>query len=128
MNLLQQAEADNAMILEDDVTGFGRSVTLNDGATPTPHVYNVKGQVTRVGVQIDPSSGLPIPGNTCAITLRISTLMAAAVLLGLAGSAGIPVEGWGVSTTDSTGATVAGKIKGVMLDRTAGRVTFQVRI
>ena len=128
MNLLQQAEADNAMLLEDSVSGFSRAVTLNDGATPTPHIYNVKGQVTRVGVTIDPNSGLPIPGNTCAVTLRISTLMAAAVLLGLSASAGIPAEGWGVSTTDSTGATVAGKVKNVQLDRTAGRVTFQVRI
>lgn len=117
MNLLDQAEADNAMILEDDVSGFGRAVTLNDGATPTPHVYQANGQVTRVGVSVDPSSGLQVPGNTCAITLRLSALGGA-----------LPVEGWSVETTDITGAVVVGKIMSVMPDRTAGRVTFMVRV
>ncbi len=128
MNLLQQAEADNAFILEDDVTGFGRAIALSDNATPTPHVYNVKGQVTRVGVTLDPGTGLPVPGNTCAVTVRLSTLMAAAVVLGLAGTLGIPVEGWTVTTTDSTGATVTGKAMSVLLDRTAGRATMMVRV
>jgi hypothetical protein len=115
VNLLDQAEADNAMILEDDVSGFGRAVTLTDNATPTPNVYQARGQVTRVGVAIDPGTGLQVPGNTCAITLRLSALGV------------LPQEDWSVETTDITGATVAGKVKNVMLDRTAGRVTFMVR-
>ena len=115
MNLLDQAEADNAFILEDDVSGFGRAVTLTDLVTPTPNVYQAIGQVTRVGVAIDPGTGLQVPGNTCAVTLRLSALGV------------LPVEGWAVETTDITGAAVTGKIKNVMLDRTAGRVTFQVR-
>jgi hypothetical protein len=112
--LLDQAEADNAMILEDDVSGFGRAVTLTDNATPA-NVYQAKGQVTRVGVAIDPGTGLQVPGNTCAITLRLSSLGV------------LPQEDWSVETTDITGAVVAGKVKNVMLDRTAGRVTFMVR-
>ncbi len=115
MNLLEQAEADNAMLLEDDVSGFGRPVTLSDNASPTPNVYQAKGQVTRVGVQIDPGTGLQMPGNTCAVTLRLSSLGV------------LPVEGWSVETTDITGETVTGKVQNVMLDRTAGRVTFMVR-
>jgi hypothetical protein len=117
LNLLQQAEADNAFILEDDVTGFGRAITLSDNATPTPHVYNVKGQVTRVGVVLDPGTGLPVPGNTCAVTVRISALGGA-----------LPVEGWSVTTTDITGGTVTGKAMSVLLDRTAGRATIMVRV
>jgi hypothetical protein len=116
MNLLDQAEADNAFILEDDVTGFGRAATLSDNATPTPHVYQAIGQVTRVGITIDPASGLPIPGHTCAVTLRLSSLGV------------VPAEGWSVETTDISGAVVIGKVKNVMPDLTTGRVTFMVRV
>jgi hypothetical protein len=115
VNLLDQAEADNAMLLEDDVSGFGRAITLTDLATPTPHVYQCKGQVVRVGQTIN-ENGLPIPGNTCAITVRLSAVGA------------LPAEGWSVETTDITGAAVVGKLFNVMPDRTTGRVTAMVRI
>jgi hypothetical protein len=117
MNLLDQAEADNAMLLEDDVSGFGRAITLTDLATPTPNVYQLKGQVTRVGVAMEPSTGLPVPGNTCSITVRLSALGGA-----------LPAEGWTMETTDITGVAIVGKLTNVMLDRTAGRVTAMVRI
>ena len=116
MNLLQQAEADNAMLLEDDVSGFGRPITLTDLVTPTPNVYQCNGQVTRIGVVMDPSTGLPVPGNTCAITMRLSALGV------------LPAEGWGVETTDITGETVTGKLVSVLPDRTSGRVTAMVRV
>ena len=116
MNLLDQAEADNAFLLEDDVSGFGRAVTLSDNATPTPHVYQANGQVTRVGVTIDPASGLPIIGHSCAITVRLSSLGV------------VPAEGWSVETTDISGQAVIGKVKSVMPDLTTGRVTFMVRV
>lgn len=108
-----QAAADMETVMDD----WADSVTLNDGATPSPHVYVVSGVVFRVGVTVDPGTGLPVPGNTCSVTVRLSDL----------GNV-IPAEGWSVTTTDVTGATVAGKVKNVMPDRSLGVVTFQVRV
>jgi len=114
MSLGADAEADNVMLVEDDVLGFARPVTLTD---PTGPVHNVKGIVGRIGAQIDPGTGLRVPGNLCEITIRLSALGGA-----------LPLEGWGVATTDVTGAAVTGKAQNVMLDRMAGRATFMVRM
>jgi hypothetical protein len=114
MNLRVQAEADLAFTLEDDVSGYGWPMTLTD-TQAIPVVHNVKGQYHRVGVDIDPQTGLLISGNKSAVTVRLSTL---------AGQ--LPAKGWKVATTDITGAAVTGEVpdKGVMLDRALGVATM----
>ncbi len=67
MNLRELAEADNAIIVEDDVSGFGVAIMLTDPAGP---VHQVKGQFSRVGVDIDPETGLLVAGNKSAVTVR----------------------------------------------------------
>ena len=111
MSLLEDVEADNAILVEGDLA---RTVTLTDPAGP---VYSVLGIVARIGASIDPGTGLRVPGAQTEITVRLSAL----------GAGIVPAEGWGVATTDVTGGAVTGKIKGVMLDRMAGRATFYVR-
>jgi hypothetical protein len=110
MNLRELAEADNAFLLEDDVAGFGVAIMLTDLAG---NVYQVKGQYHRVGVDVDPETGLMVPGNRSTVTVRLASLGGV-----------LPDDGWLVETKDITGATVRGKASSVMLDRTAGRATM----
>jgi hypothetical protein len=113
MNLREQAEADNAFLLEDSVAGFGVEITLTD---LDGNVYQVVGQYSRVGVDIDPETGLLVPGNKSSATVRLASLRGA-----------LPEEGWLVETKDITGAMVRGRATSVMLDRTAGRATMIMR-
>ena len=114
MNLRELAEADNAIMLEDDVSGFGVAITMTDLVGT---IYQLKGQYHRVGVDIDPETGLLVPGNKSAVPVRLSRFL----------PGNYPDEGWLVETTDITGATVKGKATAVMLDRTAGRATMIMR-
>lgn len=116
MNLREQAEADNAFMLEDSDTGFGVEIILTDSDSYLTS-YTVKGQYHRVGVTIDPDTGLPILGNKSAVTIRLSSL----------GAGILPETGWTVQTTDITGETVNGIVDKVALDRTAGRATLILR-
>lgn len=109
MNLRALAEADNAAILEDDVAGFAVGIRLTD---TEGRVYQVKGQYHRVGVDIDPETGLLVPGNKSAVTVRLSSVAA------------LPDSDWLIETTDITGTAVKGRAAFVMLDRTAGRATI----
>ena len=112
MSLLAIAEADNAIILEDTVDGFGVPATFHP---PTGPDVVVGVQYIRIGQRMDPATGLPVVGDTASVTARISSL-----------GATMPTDGWTVAVADSTGATITYKIdKGRMMeDRTAGRVTW----
>lgn len=117
MNLMIQAEADNAFILEDSVNGFGRAMTYTLAAgTPT---HELIGQFIRRGTKIDPASGLPIAGDEASVTFRLSTFRS------LFGSID-PAKGDIIAVGDSTGTTIAYKVSadGIMLDKTAGRATL----
>jgi hypothetical protein len=113
MNLRAQAEADNEFLLEDDVAGFGTAIKLTSSAVP-PVVYNVKGQYHRVGVDVDPETGLLVAGNKSSVTVRLSRFPLAA----------LPDNDWTIEVTDILGETVKGKARHVLLDRTAGRATI----
>lgn len=87
MNLRELAEADLAVTLEDDVSGFGWPVTVTDPAgTSLP----MKAQSNDVAQVIDPDTGQAVSGRSASATLRISTLTA--------GSLGLPV---GVADTST---------------------------
>lgn len=118
MNLRDQAEADNDFLIEDDVDGFGVPVTLTPNSGDlTPIVC--KGQYHRIGVDIDPGTGLLVQGNKSAVTIRTSRL-----------AGRVPAEGWTVATTDISGAAVTGKIpkSAVLPDRTLGRTTILFKV
>jgi hypothetical protein len=95
------------------VSSAAAGATTVQGVTMVPDTFfEVKGQYIRNGVEIDPETGLLVPGSRSAVTVRLSRLTS------------IPDEGWLIETTDSTGATVKGRATSVMLDRTAGRATM----
>lgn len=115
MNLLDQAEADLAHLLEDDVSGFGRPAVLTD---PQGVTYSLVGQYIRRGTKLDPGTGLMVAGDESFFACRLSTLGT------------MPKAGWTVTTCDATGAEVKGKVvpDGVMADRTLGIVTLSLKV
>ena len=114
MNLRQQAEANLAFALEDDVSGFGWPVTLTETVAEGGAVHSLKGQVHRIGVDVDPATGLLIAGNKSAVTVRLSSI------------GKDPAKGWRVATTDITGTAMAGVVveNGIMLDKALGMATL----
>jgi hypothetical protein len=78
--------------------------------------YNVVGKYNRIGVDIDPETGLLVIGNKSTVTIRLSSLDGA-----------IPAEGWLIEMTDILGTLVKGKATYVMLDRTFGRATMLMK-
>lgn len=121
MNLLDQAKADNAYILEDDVAGFGRAFTYT---APAGSPLSLKGQYIRRGTAIDPNTGLPVSADVSAISFSLASFQV------LAGAGVLPVKGATIVTTDSTGATVTGRIPedGLMLDRVLDRATCLLKV
>lgn len=116
MNLTELAESDNSFILEDSLNGFAREIVLENLKSPQPDTFSVYGQVSRIGVDIDPDSGLLVPGSKLSVTFRLSSI-----------SPEIPEEGWTVRTTDVSGSSIKSKVSSVMLDRTSGRATLLLR-
>jgi len=116
MNLRQQAEADNAIILEDDVAGFAVSITFTNPADAEETV-TVKGQFTRISVEVDPETGLMVQGSTSALTVRLSSLGEV-----------MPKEGWEVKSTDPDGTPFTGYCQVLRPDYTSGRLTVMARV
>jgi len=116
VNLTETAELDNEFLLEDGENGFASEILLEDLVTPSPNSFSVFGQVVRVGIEIDPESGLMIPGSKLSVTIRLSSI-----------SPSIPEEGWTVKTKDITGNEIKSKVSSVLLDRTSGRATMILR-
>lgn len=117
MNLLTRAEADNAIILEDAVNGFGRVMTYTLAAgTPSG---SLTGQFIRRGTKIDPASGLPVAADEASVTIRLSSFRA---IFGAID----PAKGDRIAVADSTGTVVTYVVPadGIMLDKTAGRATL----
>jgi hypothetical protein len=97
------------------ITSAAVADTTTTGSDKDPDtVYTVKGQYHRVGVDIDPETGMLVAGYKSAVTVRLSRFPLSA----------LPDNDWLIETTDITGAAVKGKATNVMLDRTAGRVTM----
>ena len=112
MNLCTLAETDNSFTLEDSSNGFGRAIKLTDAEG---FVYNCTGQVNRIGVDVDPETGLTVAGLKIAVTVRYSAV-------------GADVrQGWICETTDITGARVIGRCTDIMIDKALGRITFFLR-
>ena len=114
MNLRQQAEANLAFTLEDDVSGFGWPITYTEPAADGGGVHAVKGQYHRIGVDTNELGGLMMGQDKSVVTMRISSL-------------GVdPKKGGRIDTMDITGTAVAGLVtnEGLSFDRAAGRVTI----
>lgn len=120
MNLRLLAEQDLALTLEDSVTGFGWAVTVTD---PAGASVDMTGQSHDVGLAIDPDTGIPISGRSCAVTLRTSSIVAA----GIAVPNGRPDQSlrpYLVTFNDINGAPYKFKVVDSIPDRVLGIVTL----
>lgn len=106
MSLRTQAVADFAANINRD----------NDEVTLFPPVgveFTVKGQVTRIDLQIDPDTGAQVFEPKLAISIPRASLT------------DLPDESWMIMTTDGNGTVVEGYITSdVQQDRTLGYVSF----
>ncbi len=103
------------------------SGTTTAGVDRDPDVvYEVAGQYNRIGVDIDPETGLLIAGKKSAITVRLSSIGAT-----IDPETGERIPGnvepktnWIIQTTDITGAPVKARASIVMIDRSLGMATI----
>lgn len=114
MSLREQAEKDLEITLEDSISGFGTSISLNDGVNP---IETVNGQYHRIGQEIDPDTGAIVSGNHSAATVRLSSLVNVIVRKNIR-----------VKCYDITGAEVNARVDSVEKDRTIGFVTMILRV
>lgn len=119
MNLRTLAEADLAVVLEDDAGGFGWPIKVTD---PEGNEGNLKGSAGDIGRLIDPDTGTAISGRFAGFTLRISSLTTA----GLDLPRGISDENkrpWLIEFDDINGNPHIFKVVESDPDRTLGVVT-----
>jgi hypothetical protein len=106
----------NTVVPVAGLTGAVVASTTTAGVDRDPDVvHTVQGQYTRIGVEIDPETGLQVVGKKSAVTVRLSSIGA------------LPADGWQVEAADITGATVKGKAHMTMLDLTLGVATMIIK-
>jgi hypothetical protein len=118
MSLRDMVAEDSTAIIEDD-DDFASPIVL---IAPDTTRYDLRGIYNRVGVMIDPNSGLKIFGNSSSITVSLSTLISLGVTI-----EALDTENWQVEAEDINGEKVVGYISAALKDRTLGRATMAIR-
>ena len=118
MNLREKAESDLARILES-ATGFGWPITITDPAGVSAPLIGYSNDISQV---IDPDTGIAVSGRSASVTLRISSIYAAALSLpkGIADSGSKP---WVIQFNDINGLPYTFKVAQSNPDRGLGIVT-----
>jgi len=118
MSLRDTAAQDSTDIIEDN-DDFASDIVL---IAPDTTRHEVKGFYNRIGVMIDPNTGLKIFGNSSSVTVSLSTLVSLGVTIDA-----LDTENWQVEAEDIHGEKVVGYISAALKDRTLGRVTMAIR-
>ena len=119
MNLRETAEADLAIVLEDDVTGFGWPITVAD---PTGKAESLVGSSGDIAQAIDPDTGQAVSGRLAMVTLRISSLVAAGFTDLPKGISSTTSKPWLITFDDINGNSFTFKVQQSNPDRTLGVV------
>ena len=119
MGLRSIAEQDLGVILEDDTTGFGFSITITD---PSGTVKPFTGFSNDIAQMIDPDTGQAVSGRLASVALRISSLLAAGFTLpeGIHDAA---LKPWIVVFNDINGNAFTFKVVQSNPDRGLGLIT-----
>lgn len=116
MSLRELAESDLAGIVEDSVTGFGWEIVVTAPDKQTVIMTGLSNDISQV---IDPGTGMAVSGRSASVSLRLSTLDAAAIgrPVGVADSGAKP---WVVEFLDINGLPHKFKVKSSDPDPTIG--------
>ncbi len=120
MGLMDQAAADLASILSDDVGGFAIPITV---IAPNDNTATIKGVAADIGHKIDPETGMMVVGRSAHVTLPIALLRAA----GLKNPVGVADDDrhpWRVSFTLPTGAKQTFKVSKSAPDKLGALVCY----
>lgn len=118
MGLRQQADLDNAAIVEDAVGGFGWPVTVTD---PNDVTAELIGLTTDIGYVIDPQTGQAVIDQKASVALRIASLTAAG--MGMPRNVGDRAsKPWRISFADINGTVFTFSVLDAMPDRAIGLV------
>lgn len=118
MGLRADAEEDLAVILEDDVGGFGWPITVTNPAETSAVLV---GSSTDISQLIDPDTGEAVTGRSASVALRLSSL----TLAGLSipeGIADTSLKPWLIQFDDINGAPYTFKVAASRPDRALGIV------
>ena len=119
MSLRITAEADLGVILEDAVTGFGWPITVTDPAEKVESLVGFSGDIAQA---IDPDTGQAVSGRLAAVTLRISSLIAAGFTDLPRAIASASSKPWLITFDDINGNSFTFKVQQSNPDRTLGVV------
>jgi hypothetical protein len=110
------------MTLEDAAGGFGWPIKLTN---PAGDSANLVGQSNDIAMVIDPDTGTAISGRSASCALRISSIVAAGLVLpqGIASPTSKP---WVVEFADVNGGAYKFKVAKSNPDRGMGVVTLQL--
>ncbi len=116
--LREQAEADLAFVLEDDVRGFGWPITVTD---PDGNTGDLVGDSDDISQMFDPETGQMVSGRVATVILRISSLTAKG--LGVPkGISDADIKPWIIEFDDINGNAGKFKVSSGSPDRTLGIV------
>jgi hypothetical protein len=118
MGLRDVAEADLAVILEDDECGFGWSINLTDPQGTSEDFTGFSGNISAA---IDPETGVPISGQLAHFSLRLSSIIGAGLEVPR-GEASETVKPWLAKFDDIDGVNHTYKVKFSDPDYTLGIV------
>lgn len=120
MSLLEQAEADLALVLEDAVGGFGQQITIRDPDGNSRTVIGTAGDVASV---IDPETQALLTGATAHVCVRLSSLARAGIGVPIA-TADEARRPWRVSFSGRDGALKQYSVLRSLPDRTLGTIVL----
>ena len=120
MGLREDAEKDLEVILEDPVGGFGWDIVLTNPAGNSIEIVGFTNDTAQI---IDPETGVVVSGRLVSVTLRMSTILAAAFELPV-GIADRTKKPWLVQFNDINGVSHKFKVMKSAPDRTLGVVVL----
>lgn len=118
MSLRQTAETDLGIILEDDIYGFGWSITVTN---PAGLAKVLKGFSNDIAQVIDPDTGQAVSGRLASVAIRIALLTANGLAIpeSIADTASKP---WLIAFNDINGNGYTFKVQQSNPDRAIGLV------
>ena len=120
MNLQAIAEQDLVATLETD----GQTIKLTSPDSVTVELQAVSNDI---GLMLDPETGVPVSGRNCNCTLRISSILAAGMVMprGIEDGEQLP---WIVEYTTVNGETISAKVIASNPDRSLGVISLRLEL